>query len=61
MQRKIKEDQIMAIYIKAIPTLKGEVAERFNEHATEAENNRGSVDFSIQIEKARRILAEANL
>ena len=51
----------MAIYIKAIPTLKGEVAERFNEQASEAEVNRGSIDFSAQVEKARRILAEAKL
>lgn len=51
----------MAIYIKAIPTLKDEVAERFNEQAAEAESNRGSVDFSTQIEKARRILEEAKL
>ena len=51
----------MAIFIKAIPTLKGEVAERFNEQAAEVENNRGSEDFSAQIEKARRILEEAKL
>jgi len=51
----------MAIYIKSIPTLKGKVAERFNEHAAEAESKRGSIDFSNQIETARRILAEANL
>ena len=51
----------MAIYIKAIPTLKGTVAERFNEQAAKAETKRGSVDFSAQIEKARRILATANL
>ena len=53
--------EIMAIYIKAIPTLKGTVAERFNEQAAKAETKRGSVDFSAQIEKARRILATANL
>lgn len=51
----------MAIYIKSIPTLKGEVAERFNERAAEAENKRGSIDFSKQIETARRILSDAKL
>ena len=51
----------MARYIKAIPTLKGEVAARFNEQAAEAENNRGSIDFSTQVEKARRILTKAKL
>ena len=51
----------MAIYIKSIPTLKGEVAARFNQRAEQAEKNRGSVDFSCQVEKARQILAEAKL
>jgi len=56
-----KKAQTMARYIKVIPTLKGEVAARFNEQAAEAENNRGSIDFSTQVEKARRILAKAKL
>lgn len=51
----------MAIYIKSIPTLKGEVAERFNKRAEEAELKRGTVDFSEQVAKARRILSRANL
>ena len=51
----------MAYYIKPIPTLTGEVAQRFNERAAEAEANRGSVDFSNQIEIARSILAKAHL
>ena len=44
-----------------IPTLTGEVAQRFNERAAEAEANRGSVDFSEQVEIARSILAKAHL
>lgn len=51
----------MAYYIKPIPTLTGEVAQRFNELAAEAEANRGSIDFSEQVETMRKILAEAKL
>jgi len=51
----------MAIYIKSIPTLTGDVAERFNEQAEKAEDMRGSIDFSQQVEIARRILQEARL
>lgn len=57
---KIKRN-IMAYYIKPIPTLTGDVAQRFNERAAEAEANRGSVDFSEQVETMRKILAEAKL
>ena len=51
----------MAIYIKSIPTLTGEVAEKFNKRAEEAERKRGSIDFSKQIESAKLILANAKL
>ena len=51
----------MAYYIKPIPTLTGDVAQRFNERADEAEANRGSVDFSEQVEIARSILSKAHL
>lgn len=51
----------MPIFTKTIPTLKGEVAERFNERAADAEDNRGSIDFSAQVEKAHRILEDAKL
>ena len=51
----------MAYYIKPIPTLTGDVAQRFNERAAEAEANRGSIDFTEQVEVARSILAEAHL
>lgn len=52
---------IMAYYIKPIPTLTGEVAQRFNERAAEVEANRGSIDFSKQMETARSILSKAHL
>ena len=51
----------MAYYIKSIPTLTGEVAQRFNERAAEVEENRGSIDFSEQVESARSILSKAHL
>ena len=51
----------MAYYIKSIPTLTGDVAQRFNERAAEAEANRGAIDFTEQVKVARSILAEAHL
>ena len=54
-------ERTMAYYIKPIPTLTGDVAQRFNERAAEAEANRGSIDFTEQVEVARSILAEAHL
>lgn len=51
----------MAYFIKPIPTLTGDVAQRFNERAAEAEANRGSIDFSEKVEIARSILSKAHL
>ena len=51
----------MAYYIKSIPTLTGDVAQRFNERSAKAEANRGAIDFTEQVEVARNILAEAHL
>lgn len=51
----------MAYYIKPIPTLTGEVAQRFNDRAAEVEANPGSIDFTEQVKIARKILAEAHL
>ena len=56
-----KDERTMAYYIKSIPTLTGDVAQRFNERAAEAEANRGAIDFTEQVEVARNILAEAHL
>jgi hypothetical protein len=57
----IKEFTIMAYYIKPIPTLTGEAAQRFNDRAAEVEANPGSIDFTEQVKIARKILAEAHL
>lgn len=46
----------MGIYIKPIPTLTGEVAEKFERIARENEAKRGSVDFSRQMESYYRIM-----
>lgn len=51
----------MAYYIKPIPTLTGDAAQRFNERAAAAEANRGSVDFTRQVAVARSILSKAHL
>ncbi len=46
----------MAIPIKSIPELKGEVAKRFIGRANEAEKQKGTVDFSKQVEITNKIL-----
>lgn len=51
----------MAYFIKPIPTLTGDVAERFNERAAATEANKGSVDFTKEYETACSILADAEL
>lgn len=51
----------MAYYIKPIPTLTGEVAQRFNERAAEAEEKRGAIDFTDKVEAMRAMLREAKL
>ena len=56
-----KKEKTMAYFIKPIPTLTGDVAQRFNERAAEAEANRGSIDFSEKVEIARSILSKAHL
>lgn len=59
---------IMAIYIKPIPTLTGEVAERFEKIARENEAKRGTVDCTQQmrdmeiiLERSKKYLAEHGL
>lgn len=51
----------MAVYIKPIPTLTGKVAEKFEKNARENEAKRGTVDFSREVEMAKRILEKSNL
>jgi len=47
----------MAIPIRAIPVLEGEVAERFLREMKKAEKERGTIDISEDI-KAARVLWE---
>ncbi len=46
----------MPVFVKAIPTLRGEAAERFLKMAEENFRNRGSVDFSKAAANSRAIL-----
>lgn len=48
----------MALQIAAVPVLSGEAADRFEERMKESEKKRDTVDFSKQIEMARRIVAK---
>lgn len=54
-------ERIMALEIKAIPTLKGKEAERFIKEADKAYQNKGKIDFSKQVKIARAILKKANM
>lgn len=51
----------MALAIASVPVLQGEVAERFEQQMCESEAHKGEVDFSNQIETARKILIKADL
>ena len=57
----IIKQYIMALEIKAIPTLRGKDAERFVKEADKAYQNRGKTDFSKQVKIARAILKKANM
>ena len=52
-----KKLKIMAIPIRAIPVLEGEVAKRFLREMKKAEKERGTIDISEDI-KAARVLWE---
>ena len=52
---------IMALEIKAIPTLIGKEAERFVKEADKAYRNKNKTDFSKQVKTARAILRKANM
>jgi hypothetical protein len=49
----LKNKKIMATPIRAIPVLEGEVARRFLREMKKAEKERGTIDFSESIRKAR--------
>lgn len=46
----------MAVYVKAIPTLRGAVAERFEKMSEENIRRRASVDFSKEAANSYAIL-----
>lgn len=48
----------MAVYVKAIPTLRGTIAERFVQASEENFRRRSTVDFSKQAANSRAILAK---
>lgn len=48
----------MAVYVKAIPTLRGDVAKRFIKKSEENLNKRASIDFSKEAANSRAILAK---
>lgn len=51
----------MALEIKAIPTLTGEEALRFEKEAERLTRAKKKIDFSKQIELAKKILTKAKL
>ncbi len=50
----------MSVFVKAIPTLRGEVAERFVKMSEANLARRGSVDFSKELNDYRVIKAKKN-
>ena len=51
----------MAIAIASVPVLKGSAADRFEDNMQASSANRGKVDFSQQMDTARKILLKACL
>ncbi len=50
----------MALEIAAVPVLTGEASDRFEQLVKQSEQQRGSVDFSREINEARDILSKEN-
>lgn len=48
----------MAVYVKAIPTLRGAIAERFVKASEDNLRRRSTVDFAKQAANSRAILAK---
>ena len=48
----------MAVYVKAIPTLRGDVAERFIKKSEKNLQKRASIDFSKEAANSLAILAK---
>ena len=53
-----KNRVIMAVYVKAIPTLRGKVAERFVKKSEDNLHRRASIDFSKAAANSHAILAK---
>jgi len=51
----------MALAIASVPVLQGDAAERFEEQMCESEAHKGKINFTKQIETARKILSKAKL
>lgn len=51
----------MAKPIKVVPILTGKAAERFDSTAEKTKAKKGSINFSKEIETAKKILAKAKL
>ncbi|WP_183560624.1 hypothetical protein [Mucilaginibacter sp. SP1R1] len=51
----------MAIAIKSIPVLSGKAAKKFVSAADSNYKRKSTIDFSVQVEKANKILAKAKL
>ncbi|MDR3366463.1 MAG: hypothetical protein LBO71_05810 [Prevotellaceae bacterium] len=49
----------MAIPVRSIPVLEGEVAEQFEKNARWAEKHRGSVDFSKEMAACREMIEKS--
>ena len=55
---RVKYLEVMAVYVKAIPTLKGSAAERFFKMSEDNLLRRRSVDFTESAVNSRAILAK---
>lgn len=51
----------MAVYVKAIPTLRGTVADRFEKISEENIRRRGSVSFSKEASNSYAILKKSQI
>lgn len=51
----------MALSIASVPILTGNAADRFDELLQKTEENRGTIDFTQQIQESRKILRKAKL
>lgn len=60
-ETKIKLFKVMAMEIKAVPTLTGAAALRFVREADKAYHNTKKIDFSAEVKQAQKILKKAKM